>query len=35
MGPIAVNAKEKVRALAFDEDDQPSGVVSKTFKLKG
>jgi len=33
-GPIAVSAKTKVEALAFDVGMQPSGVVSKTFKVK-
>jgi hypothetical protein len=33
-GPIAVGAKTKVQALAFDVSMQPSGVVSKTFKVK-
>jgi hypothetical protein len=33
-GPIAVSAKTKVEALAFDVNMQPSGVVSKTFKVK-
>lgn len=33
-GPIAVSAKTKVQALAFDVNMQPSGVVSKTFKVK-
>ena len=33
-GPIAVNAKTKVQALAFDVNMEPSGVVSKTFKVK-
>lgn len=33
-GPITVNAKEKVQALAFDLNELPSGVVSKTFKVK-
>jgi Chitobiase/beta-hexosaminidase C-terminal domain len=33
-GPIAVSAKTKVEALAFDVSMQPSGVVSKTFKVK-
>jgi hypothetical protein len=32
-GPIAVSAKTKVQALAFDVNMQPSGVVSKTFKV--
>jgi hypothetical protein len=29
-GPIAVRAKVRVRAMAFDLEDLPSGVVSKT-----
>jgi len=33
-GPITVSAKEKVQALAFDVNSRPSGVVSKTFKVK-
>jgi hypothetical protein len=33
-GPIAVSSKTKVQALAFDVNMQPSGVVSKTFKVK-
>jgi hypothetical protein len=38
-GPIVVTAsgktaKTKVRALAFDVNMQPSGVVSRTFKVK-
>jgi hypothetical protein len=33
-GPIAVSAKTKVEALAFDVGMEPSGVVSKTFKVK-
>ena len=33
-GPVAVSAKTKVQALAFDVSMQPSGVVSKTFKVK-
>jgi hypothetical protein len=32
--PIAVSAKTKVQALAFDVSMQPSAVVSKTFKVK-
>jgi lipoprotein-anchoring transpeptidase ErfK/SrfK len=40
VGPILVSAaskaaKTKVQALAFDVNMQPSGVVSKTFKVKG
>jgi hypothetical protein len=39
-GPVVVRAagktaKTKVQALAFDVDRLPSGVVSKTFKVKG
>jgi hypothetical protein len=34
-GPLVVTAKEKVRAVAFDASAQPSGVMSKSFKLKG
>jgi hypothetical protein len=30
-----VDAKTKVEALAFDVNMQPSGVVSRTFKVKG
>jgi Chitobiase/beta-hexosaminidase C-terminal domain len=33
-GPISVSEKTKVQALAFDVNRQPSGVVSKTFKVK-
>jgi hypothetical protein len=34
-GPILVSAsKTKVQALAFDVNMQPSGVVSKTFRVK-
>lgn len=33
-GPIVVTGKTKVEALAFDVNMQPSGVVSKTFKVK-
>jgi len=32
--PLMVTAKTKVRAVAFDVNMQPSGVVSKTFKMK-
>jgi hypothetical protein len=35
VGPIAVSSKLKVRALAFDLEELPSGLVSKTFKVKG
>jgi len=34
VGAIAVSAKNKVEALAFDVSMEPSGVVSKTFKVK-
>jgi hypothetical protein len=34
-GPIEVSEKTKVQAVAFDVNMQPSGVVSKTFKVKG
>jgi len=34
-GPIVVSAKEKVEAMAFDVNMQPSGVVTTTFKVKG
>ena len=33
-GPIAVAGKTKVRAMALDLDEMPSGVVAKTFKVK-
>jgi hypothetical protein len=33
-GPIAVSSKVKVRAMAFDLEEMPSGVVSKTFRVK-
>lgn len=33
-GPIAVSSKLKVRAMAFDLEEMPSGVVSKTFRVK-
>lgn len=33
-GPIEVSGTTKVQALAFDVSMQPSGVVSKTFKVK-
>jgi hypothetical protein len=33
-GPIEVSGRTKVQALAFDVSMQPSGVVSKTFKVK-
>ncbi|MGA7157144.1 MAG: chitobiase/beta-hexosaminidase C-terminal domain-containing protein [Acidobacteriaceae bacterium] len=33
-GPIPVTAKTKVEALAFDVNMDPSGVVSKTYKVK-
>jgi hypothetical protein len=34
VAPIPVNGKTKVRALAWDMKDRPSGVASKTFKVK-
>ena len=38
-GPIVVSgasaAKMQVRAMAFDLEEMPSGVVSKTFKMRG
>jgi Chitobiase/beta-hexosaminidase C-terminal domain len=33
-GPIVVSSKVKVRAMAFDLEDMPSGVVSKTFRVR-
>jgi hypothetical protein len=33
VGPIVVSSKVKVRAMAFDLEEMPSGVVSKTFKV--
>jgi hypothetical protein len=33
-GPIVVNSKVRVRAMAFDLADMPSGVVSKTFRVR-
>ena len=33
-GPFVVTGKEKVEVLAFDLNDKPSGVVSKTFEVK-
>ncbi len=33
-GPIVLSSKVKVRAMAFDLEDMPSGVVSKTFRVK-
>jgi Chitobiase/beta-hexosaminidase C-terminal domain len=33
-GPIVVSSKVKVRAMAFDLEDMPSGVVSKTIRVK-
>jgi hypothetical protein len=33
-GPIVVGSKLKVRAMAFDLEEMPSGVVSKTFRVK-
>jgi hypothetical protein len=32
--PILVSSKVKVRAMAFDLEDMPSGVVSKTVRVK-
>jgi Chitobiase/beta-hexosaminidase C-terminal domain len=34
VGPIAVGSKVRVRAMAFDLEEMPSGVVSKTFRVK-
>ena len=34
VGPIAVGSTLKVRAMAFDLEEMPSGVVSKTFRVK-
>ena len=34
VGPIVVSSKVKVRAMAFDLEDMPSGVVSKTVRAK-
>ncbi len=34
VGPIVVSSKVKVRAMAFDLEDLPSGVVSKTIRVK-
>jgi hypothetical protein len=34
VGPIVVSSKVKVRAMAFDLEDMPSGVVSKTIRKK-
>jgi len=34
VGPILVSSKVRVRAIAFDLEDMPSGVVSKTIRLK-
>jgi hypothetical protein len=34
VGPIAVGSTLKVRAMAFDLEEMPSGVVSKTFRMK-
>ncbi len=33
-GPIVLSSKVKVRAMAFDLEDMPSGVVSKTIRVK-
>ncbi|HSY34211.1 MAG TPA: chitobiase/beta-hexosaminidase C-terminal domain-containing protein [Acidobacteriaceae bacterium] len=33
-GPIVVSAKVRVRAMAFDLAEMPSGVVSKTIRVK-
>jgi hypothetical protein len=33
-GPIMVSSKVRVRAMAFDLADMPSGVVSKTIRVK-
>ena len=33
VGPIVVSEKTRVRALAFDLDRMPSGIVVKTFKV--
>lgn len=33
-GPITVTAKMKISAMAFDVNEQPSGVVKKTFRVK-
>ena len=34
VGPIVVGSTLKVRAMAFDLEEMPSGVVSKTFRVK-
>jgi len=34
VGPILVSSKVRVRAIAFDLEDMPSGVVSKTIRVK-
>jgi hypothetical protein len=34
VGPIVVGSKVKVRAMAFDLECMPSGVVSRTFRVK-
>ena len=34
VGPIGVGSKVKVRAMAFDLEFLPSGVVSKTIRVK-
>jgi type II secretory pathway pseudopilin PulG len=33
-GPIVVGSKVRVRAMAFDLEDMPSGVVSKTVRAR-
>jgi adenylate kinase len=33
-GPIMLSSKVKVRAMAFDVAEMPSGVVSKTIRVK-
>ncbi len=33
-GPIMVNSKVRIRAMAFDLAEMPSGVVSKTIRVK-
>jgi hypothetical protein len=33
-GPIMVSSKVRVRAMAFDLEEMPSGVVSKTVRVK-
>jgi len=34
VGPIVVGSRVKVRAMAFDLEEMPSGVVSKTIRVK-